>query len=215
MLIYLVGGADVNKQWLKSLDHKNAIWVGVDRGTQTLLDAGIRVDRAFGDFDSVSAVELEFIRSVVQSVETANAEKNETDLELALNWAIEQQSDIKILGATGGRLDHFMGNLQLLSSEKALNYTRLIEIEDEQNRIRMLKAGKWKVENCEDFQYLSFIPMTNEVEGLSLTGVKYTLTNYNAVFGSTRTISNEIIEPIASISFSTGILMMVRSKDKS
>lgn len=214
-MIYLVGGGNINIQWLKLLDRKDSIWVGVDRGTQTLLDAGIRVDRAVGDFDSVSARELEVIRSAVQSIETADSEKNETDLELALNWAIGQKKRIKILGATGGRLDHFMGNLQLLSSEKALEYPSPIEIEDEQNRIRMLKAGEWQVEKSKDFHYLSFIPMTNAVEELTLSGVKYPLTNYKAVFGSTRTISNEIIDPIASISFSTGILMMVRSKDKS
>ena len=42
-------------------------------------------------------------------------EKNETDMELALNWAVEQKPElIRIFGATGGRLDHLFANVQLM-----------------------------------------------------------------------------------------------------
>ena len=213
-MIYLVGGAPLNENWLKSLEDRNILWVGVDGGTMALLDAGFHVTHAFGDFDSVSKEEFNKISSVVESVHTAIPEKNETDMEMALNWAIQQNQSVRIIGATGGRLDHFMGNVQLISSPHVMDHSFEVEIFDEQNRIRMLSAGKWETSNDESFPYLSFIPVTPEVKGLTLKGVKYPLYDHDLTFGSTLTVSNEFIEAIASISFRTGILMMIRSKDK-
>ncbi|RCK10996.1 hypothetical protein DT075_24660 [Bacillus licheniformis] len=43
------------------------------------------------------------------------AEKDQTDLDLALSWAVGQRpSFIRMFGISGGRADHFLGNLHLL-----------------------------------------------------------------------------------------------------
>lgn len=212
-MIYMAGGGPLKKSWLKSLDKAHIQWIGVDRGTTALLNAGLHVTHAFGDFDSVSIQEFNEISSAVKEIHTAVPEKNETDMELALTWALKQNQPVRILGATGGRLDHFMGNVQLLTSPQVMDHPYEVEIFDEQNRIRILKSGHWSVDIDETFPYLSFIPVTPEVNGLTLDGVKYPLNDHNLIFGSTLTVSNEFIEAIASISFRTGILMMIRSKD--
>ncbi len=47
------------------------------------------------------------------------AEKDQTDTDIALEWALEQQATkIRLFGATGGRLDHLFGNVQLLFKGK-------------------------------------------------------------------------------------------------
>ncbi|MGD7043638.1 thiamine diphosphokinase [Jeotgalibacillus proteolyticus] len=212
-MIYLVGGGPIDDQWLVNLQHEEARWVGVDRGTDKLIKAGISVERAFGDFDSVSKEEYEQIISYVPILETAQSEKNETDLEMALKWALQQSQSIRLIGVTGGRLDHFMGNLQLLGSHPVLKHPHPVEILDEQNRIRLYEEGAYEIKNDPDYRYLSFIPITQEVNKLTLTGVKYPLTDHNVKMGTTLTISNEFIAPYASISFQSGILMMIRSKD--
>jgi thiamine pyrophosphokinase len=69
------------------------LWVGVDKGTVTLLDAGIIPDEAFGDFDSITDRERRKIEKAAPGLHVYQAEKDQTDLELALVWALEQHSD--------------------------------------------------------------------------------------------------------------------------
>ncbi|PPA72096.1 thiamine diphosphokinase [Jeotgalibacillus proteolyticus] len=214
-MIYIVGGAPVRTEWLKSLQQtEKATWIGVDNGALSIIKAELTLDRAFGDFDSVSEKEFELISEKAQYIEKVKAEKNETDLELALFWALKQREPIRLVGATGGRLDHFLGNIQLLTSEETGNHPYEVELQDEQNLLRILKAGEWEIADDPFYTYLSVLPFTPVVEGLTLKGVKYPLTDHYLKIGTTLTISNEIIEPFASISFRFGIIMMVRSKDK-
>ncbi|PFG06760.1 thiamine diphosphokinase [Bacillus sp. es.034] len=190
------------------------LWVGVDRGVYTLLEQGIEPSIAFGDFDSVNKEEWELIQEKVVEVNRYQPEKDETDLELALNWAIDQKPDeIFIFGATGGRLDHFMGNLQLLMTPKLLEARIKVEMIDVQNRLSLSQPGEHTVEKSPELQYISFVPVTENVEGITLTGFKYPLKNRNISRGSTLCISNELIQSSGTFSFSNGILMVIRSSD--
>ncbi|MFI8686317.1 thiamine diphosphokinase [Rossellomorea sp. NPDC077527] len=215
MNIHIVaGGPD---RYIPKLDihHSESVhWVGVDRGVSTLLEQKIKPDIAFGDFDSVNEVEWKLIQENVLEVNRYKPEKDETDLELAMNWAIDQQPEkIKIFGATGGRLDHFMGNLQLLMTPHLLDTEIEVEIIDEQNRLYVAKSGEHLIERNSELQYISFVPITESVEGITLTGFKYPLKNRNISRGSTLCISNELIQSSGTFSFSNGILMVIRSSD--
>ena len=76
-------------------------------------DAGLRVDLAVGDFDSVSASGL----AAAGAVERQQAEKDATDLELALDAALRHgASRVLVLASATGRLDHLLGSLLLLAS---------------------------------------------------------------------------------------------------
>ncbi|KIL44843.1 thiamine diphosphokinase [Jeotgalibacillus soli] len=213
-MIYLVGGADVDLKWLRSLDSPKVQWVGVDRGAISILKAGLIPDYAFGDFDSVTQDERQEIKRIVKhNVEEAASEKDETDMELALNWALTQKDEIKLCAVTGQRLDHFFGNVQLLLSERVLHSGVVVEIIDKQNRLRCMLPGSELIPTDDQFPYFSIIPMTPKVEGLSIDGVKYPLVKADVYIGNTLTISNEITVEKASISFETGIIMIIRSKD--
>ena len=63
------------------------------------------------------------------------------------------------------------------------------------------------------FKYISFIPISTEVKGITLEGFKYPLTGCQIGLGSTRCISNELITDCGTFSFSEGILMIIRSTD--
>ncbi len=94
---------------------ENSIWVGVDRGVSILLENGIVPSTSFGDFDSVSEDEWKNIKKRIKEINKFLPEKDETDMELAINWGIQQKCEkIQIFGGTGGRLDHFFANVQLL-----------------------------------------------------------------------------------------------------
>lgn len=214
MIIHILGGGPLDLlPELRKYDDKNIIWVGVDRGVYTLLKQGIKPSMAIGDFDSVSRGELITIEKSIDSLKRFQPEKDETDMELALNWALAQNpATIRIFGATGGRMDHTFGNIQLLihSTEKQSIH---VEIIDQKNIIYFKTPGEYQIQKLKDKKYISFIPITQEVKGITLNGFKYPLINRHISIGSTLCISNELIHDYGTFSFSEGILMIIRSTD--
>ncbi|MCZ0756080.1 thiamine diphosphokinase [Anoxybacillus sp. J5B_2022] len=211
MILHIVGGGP--DEFIPSLHHyhgDNVQWIGVDRGVMALLRTGIRPIKAFGDFDSISGQELEYVQSVLDDLDVWPSEKDKTDMEIALEWAVEQEEAdlIRLFGATGGRIDHLFGNVQLLA--KYMN--KRIEIIDKQNVVTVHSPSTYSVLR-DEHRYISFIPLSYEVKGITLKGFKYPLTNCHIQLGSTLCISNELIQSSGTFSFSEGILMMVRSKD--
>ncbi|MBM7647174.1 thiamine pyrophosphokinase [Bacillus ectoiniformans] len=215
MKIALVaGGPESELADIRSFIDQDLLWVGVDRGVLYLLKRGIRVSRAFGDFDSVTLDEFQKIQNHVPDVMRVRAEKNETDLELALLWAMQQNPEtIYIFGATGGRLDHFFGNVNLLLKKQFLTSHIDIRIVDQRNQLSLYEPGCYQVLPDPNLTYCSFFSILGDVTGLTLEGFKYPLRNHTIETGSTLCVSNELIRESGTFSFGTGILMMVRSSD--
>lgn len=188
--------------------------MGVDRGVIYLLEKGIKPDFAVGDFDSISNKEWEEVIQQIDEISRFKPEKDETDMELAIEWALKQHpAIIRIFGATGGRLDHFMANALMLSRYQKQNPFVKIEMIDLQNIVSIFYPGKYTVEQNPWKKYISFIPLSAEITGLTLVGFKYSLANYQVPFGSSLCISNELLQQTGTFFFEKGILMMIRSTD--
>lgn len=210
----LAGGPEELLPNLTLYDNEETIWLGVDRGVYTLISKGIHPTYAFGDFDSVTKIELQKIEEVVSSIAKFKPEKDETDLELALNWALnEQPKNIRIFGATGGRLDHLFANVYLLLKPMLKNKQIEIEIIDCKNIIYLKNPGTYTIEKNLEKKYISFVPLVSVIEHLTLEGFKYPLKNRHIPIGSTLCISNELIQKQGTFSFSNGILLVIRSSD--
>jgi thiamine pyrophosphokinase len=213
MQIHIVAGGPVEYiPDLSRYNNESIFWIGVDRGLYYLLQQGITPILGIGDFDSVSTKEFEWMQKQCEHLQISVAEKDQTDIELALEWALEKKpAKIKVFGATGGRLDHELANIQLLY--KGLNSSTTVEIIDKQNILSLYKPGTYLVEKTNIFKYISFLPFTNKVQGITLEGFKYPLFQRNITTGTTLCISNEIINESGTFSFIDGILIMVKSKD--
>ncbi|WP_143709623.1 thiamine diphosphokinase [Salipaludibacillus agaradhaerens] len=214
MIYVIMGGGPNNHVPPLSLiqeKYPNARWIGVDRGVIEILDNHISPYVAFGDFDSLNAQEREKIAMPPFEIYTYPEEKDATDMEIALTWAIEQQPEkIIVLGATGARLDHLFMNAYLLL--KGIKDNIPIYIEDKWNSVTLLSPGTYNI-NKGQWTYVSLMPMTFEVLGLTLTGFRYPLKNTTLVQGSSLCISNEILYDHGEVSFSQGYLFLFRSKD--
>lgn len=210
----LAGGPEELLPNLSEYDDAGCIWVGVDRGVFTLIRRGMHPDLAFGDFDSVSLVELQEIESKVSKLHRFNPVKDETDMELALQWALEQETEkIRIFGATGGRLDHLFANIQLLMGPVMVGNRNDVVIIDKSNLVTVKGPGNYSIKKNKRYPYVSFVPVTSTVNGLTLEGFKYPLKNCHIPLGSTLCISNEVSNDCGTFSFSEGILIVVRSSD--
>ncbi|MTT32315.1 thiamine diphosphokinase [Terrilactibacillus sp. BCM23-1] len=208
----LAGGPPHLHPSFDRLKNETLQWIGVDRGTYTLLKKGITPVKSFGDFDSITTKEKEWIFNKGINIDLFPPEKDKTDLELAIDWVIEQNSSACIvLGATGGRLDHELLNIQLLYKlgEHPIEACLL----DRYNRISLLKPNVHSISRESSFQYVSFIPLTMEVKDLTLKGFKYELNHATIRVGSSRCISNEYKDPVGEVRFTEGCLLMIQSKD--
>ncbi|MGD6816212.1 thiamine diphosphokinase [Metabacillus sp. 84] len=213
-LIHIVaGGPERLIPDLHAENHKDVSWAGVDRGVIYLFNRKLPMAEAIGDFDSISDLEREELQLRHERLNIYPSEKDKTDTELAVDWAISKKPErIRIFGATGGRLDHFFANIYLLMKEFESSIP--IELVDRFNFIRLLRAGSHTIQTEKTYPYISFIPTGSDAEGLTLEGFKYPLENRHIPFGSTLCISNELIHHTGTVSFKSGILMMVRSRDE-
>ena len=187
--------------------------IAVDGGLKGAKELGLVPDVIVGDFDSVDPAVLAFYRKMEHIVwEVHRPEKDDTDTELALKRAMAMGAgEIVILGATGGRLDHMIGNIQLLYP--CLQKGIRASIIDPQNRLYLID-GETVFRRHEVWgTYISFLPLTQEVTGITLKGFKYPLENKDICIGTSLCISNELIEEEGRITFSEGVLMAVESHD--
>ena len=206
--IVVVAGGD------SSLLPKNQdIYLGVDGGCLKLLEQGLPLDIAVGDFDSISEVDFRKIQAQAKQVVQSVPEKNDTDLELALKTVFEDYPDaaVTVYGAFGGRLDHFLSNIFLPTDPDLAPYMEQIQLVDEQNRLVFRPAGSHEIQPDPTMTYVGFMPVG---EGrLEITGAKYPLHQENyflkAMYGS-----NEFLDQPIQVSLDRGYLVIVYSKDR-
>ncbi|WP_242144518.1 MULTISPECIES: thiamine diphosphokinase [unclassified Bacillus cereus group] len=213
MIIHiLAGGPEEHCADFSLYENDEVVWAAVDRGVYRLLKQGIVPAVAFGDYDSVTDDELAWMQKQTDDLHIVPREKDQTDLEIAIRWALNQNPKfIRIFGATGGRLDHGLANIQMLL--KGLEKEIDMYIVDQKNEICVKSVGAYDIEENKQFPYVSFVPVTKIVKGITLRGFKYPLTNRTIEWGSTLCISNELAKEKGTFSFTSGILMMIRSTD--
>lgn len=189
--------------------------IAVDAGLEAADALGLVPDYVVGDFDTVKASVLEGFRKIPHIVwEQHKPEKNETDTELARSRALTLGCGrIVFLGATGGRLDHTLGNIHVLFA--CLQRGVEAWILDAQNKVFLLDKGRTFYRNQLWGDYVSFLPYTETVTGITLKGFKYPLYRKDICRGEEAglCISNELSEDQAFIEFEDGVLVCVESKD--
>lgn len=187
--------------------------MAADSGMDFLYRNHLTPDIIVGDFDSVDHDALDFFKED-NRIEFCrlNPEKDDTDTEYAIRDALSRGiTQLTILGGTGSRIDHVLGNISLLGIGLEENVE--IELVDEHNRVRMIDKPL-SIRKDEQFgRFVSLIPYTGRVEHVTLTGFKYTLDDYTMGGFNSLGVSNEIAEEVAHIEFRSGILLVIESVD--
>ena len=202
MKYLIVSGGEVKEGFLTWIVKNGGfdVILAADAGMEALYRDHILPDIIVGDFDSVNPDTLEYFHDKEQiEVCMLNPEKDDTDTEYAIREAIRRGAmEIVVIGATGTRIDHVLGNISLV---------------DEHNRIRMINQPL-TIRKAEQYgKYVSLIPFSEKVSGVTLRGLKYPLTDYTMGGFNSLGISNEIVSDEASISLSSGQLIVIESKD--
>ena len=168
-------------------------------------------DYILGDFDSIDKKVLEKYKTQKIKINELKPEKDFTDTEEAINLAIKlKSSEFVIIGAIGTRIDHVLANINVLKI--ALDNNIKAKIINEHNEIELIN-NELIIERNNLYKYISIMPLTTQVEGITITGMKYPLENYTLTIGNSLGVSNEQIEKTAKIKVKDGILIVIKSRD--
>lgn len=176
-----------------------------DGGAESVLQQGLLPDALLGDMDSIRPEDLSFLKKQGVTIYTHPARKDDTDMALAVRLLAEEgATHIRLLGATGTRMDHTLANLLLLPRwlEKGIR----LSIVDAHNEITALQTETVTKKG----DYLSVIPLDESIV-VSLSGVSYPLDTHEILRGSTLGVSNEIVDDTAEVILHRGRGLLVQS----
>jgi thiamine pyrophosphokinase len=182
--------------------------IAVDGGLNRAMAAGIRPDVVVGDFDSVDPEMLAAFTKADGQVIQHPTDKNQTDLELALDLA-EPGSALVVVGGDGqDRFDHLLGELTHLAyraSEFAsitLHYPPAV--------VHVLRSVQSVNLTGLPGSIVSIIPIVLTARGVTTTGLKWPLDEEDLRIGSTRGISNEMLGTTARVSIDQGLVLVIQ-----
>ena len=206
--VIFVNGRLPDLESARRLLHPGDTLLAADGGTRHILALGLTASVIIGDLDSITDEEQHSLERAGCKFIKYSHDKNETDLELALRFAIEAgHQEILIVGALGGRLDQTLGNLSLLTGP---------EFSGLEVRVNDGVEEAWFVRNkCEvrgnPGDTVSLLPWYGEVTGVTTDGLRWPLCDETLYSDKTRGISNEMFGETASISLKSGFLLVIRS----
>lgn len=189
--------------------------ITADKGLAFCEKSGIVPTQIVGDFDTLGEALLPKYEAMGVPIRKFNPVKDYTDTEIAVRLGMELGAEkIIILGASeGNRLDHLFGNVMTMMIPQQAGVDCFLV--DVHNRVRILMEPL-EIRKKEQYgKYISLVPLTTDVHGVTLTGFKYPLWDYrfNVQTSGSLGISNELTEEIGKIDFRSGILLMLECTD--
>jgi len=190
-----------------------------ETGTAQIIaaDGGARMARFYGyvphviigDMDSLSPSDLTSFVQQGAVLERYPVEKAETDLELALQYAVRQGVTwLRIVGAVGNRFDQTIANVQLLSVPELVSVDAAMVSGGQ--AIYVLRPGEHTLHG-QPGDTLSLIPMSAAVEEIETHDLFYPLHKETLYFGPARGVSNVLVTNSARITFPRGLLLAVHT----
>jgi thiamine pyrophosphokinase len=194
-------------RWLEPGDYL----ICADGGARHCQQFGLRPHALIGDMDSIPPELLSQWADGGVLVERHPPDKNETDLELAIEFAVQRGAKrILLLGALGGRLDHTMGNILLLARA---SLGTPIFVADGAQLAQVLVGPARLVLDAPEGSTVSVIALSDQVTGITYRGLEYPLDHFTLPIGSTRGMSNVVSTPPATIQIEDGRLLVVQTFD--
>lgn len=220
MKVLIITGGNIDRDFAFSF-LKNNIYdkvIAVDGGLAFADEAGLVIDHIVGDFDTVDPLVLEKYKYLENiDVRQFIPEKDYTDTDIAVKLAIElcsggwTEKTVDILGGTGSRLDHVLANLQMLKKFEEAGIDGMIA--DKNNRIRLIRDSYVLKKEGLFGKYVSLVPATSKLEGITLKGFKYPLDRACTAFGESLCISNELSAEEGHIRIEKGLAWLILSED--
>jgi thiamine pyrophosphokinase len=208
--LIICGGTLEDYSHFEKVFSEDMFVICADSGANHLRRMNIVPDVLLGDFDSIRSQDFEYFKSIGTNIIKFPVEKDKTDSEIAVDFALQNGfRDLVILAATGSRLDHTLSNVFLL--KKIMDRGATGRICNENNVIYLIKDSiKLKrEEKCK----ITLLSLTEKVTGVTTKGLYYNLQDAVIEMGSSFGVSNEFVEDYAEVFIRNGNLLVIKSKD--
>lgn len=211
MKIAIVANGTINDlEFHKNIIKKCDYIICADGASNYIYKMNINPNIIVGDLDSIDEqVKKYFLKENVR-FETFPSKKDKTDTEISVDYALELgATEIVLLGVIGTRMDHSLGNINLLYY--LLNKGIKASIVNENNEIHII-TNEIEIEGKKG-DIISVIPCFGHVKGVTLNGLEYPLNDFYLEFGSSRGISNIMSNDKCKITLKEGFLLVIKSVD--
>lgn len=209
--VIIAAGSTDNLQRDRQRIQPDDFIIAADGGATYSRQMDVMPDVIIGDLDSLDPDLLQNFRQSGIKVITHPTHKDATDLELAVDYAIQHAADeIIVLGALGERWDHSLGNILLLANPEFRSVSlRMVSGPVE---ISLVQPSHPHSIHGKIGDLVSLIPIKGDVHGITTQGLEYPLHLGHLKFGATRGISNTLTEPIATVSVQQGMLLCLHTR---
>ncbi len=208
-VVIFVNGILPNPASAKKFLHPDDFLLGADGGARLIMELGLMPHLVIGDLDSLTDIDFAKLNAANIKMLKHPVDKNETDLELAVQHALGlNPTSIIIAAALGGRMDQTLANISLLADD-ALSQ-KDIRLDDGVEDVFFCRDNTQVNGNIRDT--VSLIPWNGNVSGVITTGLKWILNNEMLFSHKTRGISNEMTATTATIKIQSGLLLIVHRR---
>jgi thiamine pyrophosphokinase len=208
-IIILANGELPELDKARSLIRPDDYIVCADGGTRHALSLAVQPNLIIGDMDSAAKADLDQFRNAGVEIELFPQDKNETDLELAIDHTLDlNPKEIIIVAALGGRLDQTLANIALLTDHQLSTFD--VKLDDGVEEILLCRSQAEVHGRSGDI--VSLIPWQGEVTEVQTMNLKWPLRSETLYPNKTRGISNEMISDSASVSIGSGLLLVVHRR---
>jgi len=184
--------------------------IAADGGALALLRVGLLPHVLVGDLDSIDDATLDHLRAASVEIQQFPRAKDATDLELALLLAIERGATaLTILGALGGRWDHTLANVAMLTHPALVG--RQVQLLADQQTLFLVRDHASIAGSFGDT--ISLLPLTATVQGVTTQGLLYPLDEATLYYEQARGVSNVLLQSPATVRLRTGLLLVVQHHD--
>jgi len=193
---------------IRTLLEEDDLIIAADGGAHHCQELGIVPDTLIGDMDSVRSDLITELKSLGTQIIVYPRDKDQIDLELALNYAVEQGAqEVLFFGLLGGRLDLSLANLMLLARDDWQNMSLVVS--DGPDRAHIMREHDSIALSGNPGDIVSLIPLTDHVSDVSTHGLRWPLLKATLALGNTISVSNEMLEHSANIEIGSGKLLLV------
>jgi len=186
--------------------------VAVDSGLHLAHALGWTPELLIGDLDSVGADALERAVAEGTRVERYPADKDATDLELALDHVSGEGAEVvTVIGSPAGRFDHLVGGVLALASPRYAS----MRIDAWLGGAHVVVVHDARVIRASAGSYLTILPVNGPADGVRTTGLRWPLHGERLAPGTSRGTSNELLDDVAHVSVDAGTVLVVVPEEES
>ena len=211
-VIFLNGEYKYSQEFMDKLVSENTVCFCADGGANFAFKYGKMPEVIIGDLDSIEKKVLEYYKSKNILIKKFPKDKDFTDFELILkeiNKISENKNFVEkifVVGGLGKRIDMTLSNLFIMEKYKNLVFLQ-------ENEEIFYAEKSFVLKNKKDFEF-SIVPISENVEKLTLKGFKFETDGIDVKRESSRLVSNVICENEASIEFESGKLIVILKNKK-